>query len=112
MQYLLVGFAECLFYLLLLSVSEHLGFGPTYLLGALATVGLIASTPASPWGPPARPPAGARAAASYAFLYAALQSEDYALLIGSLACLSSWPGHDPDPPGGLVPAGGRGRDAA
>jgi inner membrane protein len=85
MQYLLVGFAECLFYLLLLSVSEHLGFGPTYLLAALATVGLIAFYAGHALGDARRGLLLAPVlAASYAFLYAALASEDYALLIGSL----------------------------
>jgi inner membrane protein len=85
LQYLLVGFAECLFYLLLLSVSEHLGFGLTYLLAALATVALVSFYAGFVLGDHRRglllaPVLGA----SYAFLYAALQSEDYALLIGSL----------------------------
>jgi len=85
MQYLLVGCAECLFYLLLLSVSEHLGFALTYLLAAMATVGLIAFYAGFALRNRRRglllaPVLGA----GYAFLYAALQSEDYALLIGSL----------------------------
>ncbi len=85
MQYLLVGFAECLFYLLLLSVSEHLGFGPTYLLAALLTVGLIGFYAGHALGDRRRGLLLAPVlAAAYAFLYAALQSEDYALLIGSL----------------------------
>jgi len=82
---LLVGFSECLFYLLLLSVSEHLGFGITYLLAALATVALVSFYAGFVLGDRRRglllaPVLGA----SYAFLYAALQSQDYALLIGSL----------------------------
>ena len=85
MQYLLVGFAECLFYLLLLSVSEHLGFGPTYLLAALLTLALIAFYAGFALGDRRRGLLLAPVlAAAYAFLYAALQSEDYALLIGSL----------------------------
>jgi inner membrane protein len=85
MQYLLVGFAECLFYLLLLSVSEHLGFGATYLAAAVATVGLIAFYAGFALGDRRRGLLLAPVlAAAYAFLYAALQSEDYALLIGSL----------------------------
>ena len=85
MQYLLVGFAECLFYLLLLSVSEQLGFGATYLLAGLCTVGLIAFYAGHALGSRRRglllaPVLGA----AYAFLYTALQSEDHALLIGSL----------------------------
>src|SRR5262249_13394251 len=40
-QYGLVGGALALFYLLLLSLSEHIGFGPAYLLSSLGCVGLI-----------------------------------------------------------------------
>ena len=84
-QYLLVGLAVCLFYLLLVSVSEHLIFDWTYLLASVATIALItfySSAVLAAWR---------RAwvmslvlAAGYLFLYAALKSEDYALLIGSL----------------------------
>ena len=34
LQYLLVGLALCLFYSLLLSFSEHIGFNPAYLISA------------------------------------------------------------------------------
>ncbi len=85
MQYLLVGFAVCLFYLLLLSVSEHLGFEPAYLLAALATTALVAAYSGAVLSGWRR---GAVLAAlmggAYLFLYVALRSEDYALLIGSL----------------------------
>jgi inner membrane protein len=84
-QYLLVGLAVCLFYLLLVSLSEHLIFDWTYLLACVATIALItfySSAVLAAWR---------RAwvmslvlAAGYLFLYAALKSEDYALLIGSL----------------------------
>jgi inner membrane protein len=84
-QYLLVGLAICLFYLLLVSVSEHLRFDWTYLLASLATVALItvySSAVLSAWR---RGWVMALVlSASYLFLYAALKSEDYALLIGSL----------------------------
>jgi inner membrane protein len=81
----LVGLAVCLFYLLLVSVSEHLSFDWTYLLASVATTALItfySSAVLDAWR---------RAwimflvlASGYLFLYAALKSEDYALLIGSL----------------------------
>jgi inner membrane protein len=84
-QYLLVGLAVCLFYLLLVSVSEHINFDWTYLLASVATTALItfySSAVLAAWR---------RAwimslvlASGYLFLYAALKSEDYALLIGSL----------------------------
>jgi inner membrane protein len=85
LQYLLVGLADCFFYLLLLSVSEHLGFGATYLVAGLATVALLAFYAGHALGDRRRGLLLASVlAAAYAFLYAALQSEDYALLIGSL----------------------------
>jgi inner membrane protein len=84
-QYLLVGLAVCLFFLLLVSVSEHISFDWTYLLASVATTVLItfySSAVLAAWR---------RAwimslvlASGYMFLYAALKSEDYALLIGSL----------------------------
>ncbi len=85
LQYLLVGLADCLYFLLLLSLGEHLPFGWAYLLSALTTVALVASYAAAVLGGWRRgiailPLLGL----SYLFLYAALQSEDYALLIGSL----------------------------
>ena len=41
-QYLFIGFALCLFYVLLLAISEHAGFDTAYLLSAGPTVILIA----------------------------------------------------------------------
>jgi len=41
-QYLLVGSALCLFYLLLLSLSEHVGFARAYTMASAAVVALIA----------------------------------------------------------------------
>jgi inner membrane protein len=40
-QYLMVGAALCLFYLLLLSISEFIGFGWAYLIAAVASTLLI-----------------------------------------------------------------------
>jgi inner membrane protein len=85
LQYLLVGFANCLFYLLLLSVSEHLSFDWTYLAAALATTGLCTIYAAAVLRHRLRGLLMAPLLGSaYLFLYALLQSEDYALLIGSL----------------------------
>lgn len=84
-QYLLVGFALCLFYLLLLSLSEHLGFERAYLLASAGTVGLIALYSGSVLGSFRRAAAlGTGLGALYGYLYVLLQLEDYALLLGSL----------------------------
>ncbi len=40
-QYLLVGFAICLFYVLLLSISEHLKFDMAYLIGSVCVLALV-----------------------------------------------------------------------
>jgi inner membrane protein len=83
-QYALVGAAQVLFYLLLLSFSEHIGFGPAYLVAAVATVGvtsLYAGGALASWVR-----AGVLCAilsAIYGLLYVILNAEDYALLIGS-----------------------------
>lgn len=84
-QYLLVGLALSLFYLLLLSLSEHLGFTIAYLIAAGSVAALISSYVGSALG--GRAPALATAgslAGLYGFLYILLQNQDYALLIGSV----------------------------
>lgn len=84
-QYLLVGLALCLFYLLLLSLSEHLGFGWAYLIAALATTILIAFYVRGALGKGAPGIATALSLAGlYGFLYVLLQNQDYALVIGSV----------------------------
>ena len=49
-QYLMVGAALCLFYLLLLSISEFIGFSWAYLIAAVASTSLITLVlPIFPW---------------------------------------------------------------
>lgn len=85
-QYLLVGFALCLFYLLLLSLSEVLGLGAAYAIAAAATVALISAYAAAVlhgwWRALA---AAGELALLYAFLWVLLQAEDRSLLLGSIA---------------------------
>lgn len=86
LQYLLVGFALALFYLLLLSLSEHAGFGPAYLAAASATTLLVAGY--GVWILAARARAlllGAGLAALYGYLYVLLRLEDWALVLGAAA---------------------------
>ena len=86
LQYGLSGLALALFFLLLLSLSEHIGFGPAYAIAALASVALIGAYLAAPFGSRLRAAGFAGLlAALYGLLYGVLQSEDYALLMGSLA---------------------------
>jgi len=84
-QYALVGAALALFYLLLLSLSEHLGFGQAYLVSAGACVGLIGFYTCHVLRSLGHGLGFASAlAALYGLLYGLLSAEDYALLMGSL----------------------------
>jgi inner membrane protein len=86
LHYLFVGFALCLFYLLVLSLSEHLAFAAGYTIAAAACVLLIAGYARAVLGERRR--AALLAAVLiilYGFLYVLLQLEEYALLIGSVA---------------------------
>ncbi len=84
-QYCLVGLVLVMFFVLLLALSERIGFGIAYLVAAGATTVVVASfvglALASLWR-------GAVAAASlgatFALLYAILRLEDFALLAGAI----------------------------
>jgi len=85
MQYLMVGLALALFYLLLLALSEHMKFDLAYAVSAGALVALITLYLTGvlrrlglALG------AGAGLATLYSMLYFILRSEDYSLLMGSL----------------------------
>ena len=84
-QYLLVGFALCLFYLLLLSLAEHAPFGWAYAAASAAIVCLISGYSAAILKGRARAAAMAGVLALlYGYLYVLLRAEDFALLLGSL----------------------------
>ena len=84
-QYVLVGMALVMFFLVLLALSEHLGFGPAYLLAAAACVGQIGFYVSHILGGWKRGLGFAGLLSLlYAVLYGLLQSEDNALLLGSL----------------------------
>lgn len=84
-QYGLVGLALALFYLLLLSLSEHLPFATAYAIAAVACVSLLGVYLAAVLKSALRGLGFAAAlAALYGMLYGLLRAEDYALLMGSL----------------------------
>jgi inner membrane protein len=84
-QYFLVGGALCLFYLLLLSISEHAQFAVAYTIASVATVTLISAYSAALLQSAARV-LGLFGVLSllYGYLYVLLQLEDWALLMGSV----------------------------
>lgn len=84
-QYLLVGLAQAVFFLLLTSLSEHIAFSLAYLLAAIASIALIAAYLAAilhGW----KRGLGFSSALTmlYVALFGILRSEQNALLLGSL----------------------------
>ena len=85
LQYGLVGLALVLFYTLLLSFSEYIGFNPAYAIASVATIGLIAWFVKGIMG-------SARLTVilsvvlflMYTYVFTILQLQDYSLLLGSL----------------------------
>jgi inner membrane protein len=84
-QYLMIGGALCLFYLLELSLSEHLGFPLAYSIASLAVIGMIGWYCVMVLHRLRRAfIVGAGTTLLYGYLYILLMNEDYALLIGSI----------------------------
>lgn len=85
LQYVLVGLALVLFYTLLLSFSEHIGFNAAYLVAALMTVlmeffyarSVLGSTKLAAY-------VAATLTLLYSFIFILIQLKDFALLAGSL----------------------------
>ena len=90
LQYLLLGLALSVFYLLLIAITEHTSFGLTYAIAATALVALLGSYIAGALRSVAR---GIKVAialtATYGFLYGLVLSEDYALLLGAIAVFTA-----------------------
>ena len=84
-QYVLVGLAMILFYALLLSLAEHIGFPLAYLIASAATEDMLALCGIS-LESAAKELRGAFVfLILYGLLYLILRLEDYALLAGAVA---------------------------
>lgn len=84
-QYGLVGLSLIIFYVMLLALAEHVGYGPAYLLAAAA--GTLLNAIYIGTSLRSRLAGGvmlAVLATIFGVLYALMQEQDYALLIGSL----------------------------
>jgi inner membrane protein len=85
-QYVLVGIAQIIFYLLLLSFAERIGFDWAFLLAGSATVLLLSTNAGWVFASQAQ---GIRAfvcfSLLYVLIYLLLRLEDNALLIGAIA---------------------------
>lgn len=87
-QYLLVGLALCTFYVVLLALSEQIGFAASYALAAVATVAMVGGYAAAVLAQRrAGLVLGGLLGMIYGLLYGLVSSEDYALMMGSLALL-------------------------
>lgn len=85
-QYVLIGLAQIVFYLLLLSIAERVGFDGAFLVAAGATVGLISAY--AGWVFESRRQGLIALGAFtllYGLIYVLMRLEDLALLIGALA---------------------------
>jgi len=89
-QYVLVGIAQIIFYLLLLSLAERIGFDFAFLVGGAATVVLLSVNAA--WVFASRLQ-GLRALGIftmlYSLIYILLRLEDNALLVGAIASFAA-----------------------
>ncbi|MGL4285100.1 MAG: cell envelope integrity protein CreD [Phreatobacter sp.] len=89
-QYLMVGAALTLFYLLLLSFAEHIGFIRAYGLASAAVIGLVSLYVGLVFG---RLREGAMVAGelalAYGLLFVVLRSEDYALVTGTIVVFAA-----------------------
>ena len=90
LQYVLVGFALCIFYTLLLSFSEYISFNSAYFIAAVATILLIA------WYVKSILQSSKMAVfiaclltVMYGFIFILIQLQDYALLMGSIGLFTT-----------------------
>lgn len=84
-QYILVGFALCMFYTLLISISEHLLFGWAYLIAAGSIVSLVSFYAHGTFK--SIKLTGVLSAIMillYGFIFSIIQLQDLALLVGSV----------------------------
>jgi inner membrane protein len=84
-QYVLIGLALVIFYTLLISISEYLGFNTAYWIAATMTVVLVTLYARSLFASAAMSNLiGGTLVLLYVFLFTLIQLQDYALLIGSI----------------------------
>lgn len=84
-QYLLIGLALCIFYVLLLSISEFLHFVPAYIIASSATAALISVYTLGLFKKRVLSLlVGGMLLLLYGFIFILIQLEDFALLMGSI----------------------------
>jgi len=83
-NYMLVGFSLTVFHLLLISLAEHIGFGPAYLISTLACTAVISLYVQYQLGLKTTAAFSFGLLATYSTLYVVILSEDYAFISGAL----------------------------
>ena len=83
-QYLLIGIAQAVFYLLLLAFAEHIGFTLAFILSAAATVVLTAGYAGAVFGRDLIWKSAGVFGAVYALLFVLMRIQDFALMVGAL----------------------------
>lgn len=84
-QYILIGLALMIFYTLLLSVSEHLGFNPAYWISCISVTVLISLYSSTIFeNKKLSYLLAGSLSLIYAFIFIIIQIETYALLVGSI----------------------------
>ncbi len=84
-QYILIGLAIVVFYMLLLALSEHIGFNPAYLISSAATVTLLSSFSGALFKSKIITfTIGGITLIFYSFMFILIQLQEYSLLAGSI----------------------------
>ena len=88
-QYLLIGLAQAVFYLLLLAFAERFGFTLAFIISALATVTLTALYAGAVFGRSVTPISVAVFGSVYGLLFVLMRIQDFALMVGALVCFTA-----------------------
>ena len=89
-QYILIGLAQAIFYLLLLAFAERIGFVPAFAIAALLTIFITAGYAGAVFGGRSYIwKAGSVFAIVYGLLFVLMRMEDFALMVGALASFTA-----------------------
>ena len=88
-QYALVGLALCLFYIMLVAFSEHIGFDISYLLSSVIVISVILGYSIAIFrNRKSTAILAFTLIGTYGFVFVTLQLADYALLLGSVGLIT------------------------
>jgi inner membrane protein len=90
LQYLFIGLSMCLFYLLLLAFSEHVGFSWAYLIASVAIIALCSGYARAILKTKRNALIiGGSISTLYLYLFTLLHEQNYSLMLGSVGVLVS-----------------------